>query len=787
MIFRDTFFFSWMTQAQISKAQISKAQISKAQISKAQIIPTEAVSASKAYKTAVRALAAGLSAAQLALGIGVPARASVRPSPKTSLPKQSLPEPSSLEQTLSKLLAQSPGEEPALSIPVLPFEPASATDSEKILAARQLADLLPAETPMAIFFSTDRADWEALQEFELFAKLAGFADPFLTGLSESGSELDAPFSSGEAERWQGKQFVIAALPDTSPRSIAVTDPEQQIVLVMPVSNADALEPYKASLEAERTEAPEKSTYLGAELWVWPEVEQSYGDYGDWDDNEYDLPDVPHEDWPSVKRALLEGKSPSSVTANKPTTALDSPLSKALNSDRPTALPEDFGQGDDYGTYVVEEGKAIAFIDGYVLQATDSETLKKLLKYREFDYATLNDNPLFSRSEYGQETSAIVRIYSDLSEISKYNLDGSEFTPPATSPFPGMPDIPGLPSTFPGLPTAPPPIMRQETQAQIVSALKGITLEGIIYPQTEGIRFQGRVYGNNLLRSQPTPELDYADSVLEFVPAATYSLSSGRDIAGIWRSIARNISLNPTTREYLQQARDFVQMATGLDLDDELLGWMDREFVLFFFPSNKGALNSFSPGLGVEIGIAIQTSDRPTAQNTLDTIDSLLSFFAQSDTVNGTPVVSWAGPTLSDNPDAPLFTSYVSHGWISEDTLIITSGTGAMSQLLNPVAFAPVSEHPTFLTATDTLAKPNNGYGYVNAGSSFSLIYGLVSEWLEIAPDDPFFQTVKSYLGTIRGAGSTTSSTAEYWQLDSLLNLAPTEENITEASDVSIDE
>ncbi|MEM6449352.1 MAG: DUF3352 domain-containing protein [Cyanobacteria bacterium P01_D01_bin.105] len=660
-------------------------------------------------------------------------------------------------------------------------------ESGKALAARQLAELLPAETPLALFFSTDLNDWEALQQFELFAKFTDFINDSGAGIADSETGLPALLSAAaNTERWQGDQFVVATLPDTSPRSIAVNDLDKEVFMVAPVVNESALAAYKETLAVSRDEAPEKSTYLGAELWVWPTQEVSFGDYGNWNDNEQNLPAVPHEEWPNEDSSKNQNsKSQNSKSQNSKKQDQAGGFNKALNLERSVELPvpEDFEPEENYDTYTVE-GKAIAFLDGFLIQASEPETLKKLLDYQEFNYARLSNNPLFSRSQYGQEAGAIARVYSDLSEISKYNLNGREFAGTAF-PFPGIPDIPGVPGVPDGLLNVPPsPILRQELQAQIASALKGITMEGIIYPQAEGIRVQGRIYGNNLLRSNPTPELDYADSALEFVPAATYSLSSGRDIAGIWRQLTRSLSLNETAYGYLEQGRNFIKAATGLDLDTELIGWMDREFVLFFFPSREGALNSFSPGLGVEIGVAIQTSDRPTAQKTMDTIDSLLSFFAQPTTVNGTPVMSWQAPSFGPNPDGPTFTSYISHSWISEDTLILTSGTGAMAQLLNPTAFNPVSEHPTFLNATDTLAKPNNGYGYFNAGSSLSLIYSLISQWLEVPADDPFFQTVKSYLGTIRGAGSTTSSTREYWQLDSLLNLAPAEEKPPAATDTS---
>ncbi|MGB3765406.1 MAG: DUF3352 domain-containing protein, partial [Phormidesmis sp.] len=119
-------------------------------------------------------------------------------------------------------------------------------------------------------------------------------------------------------------------------------------------------------------------------------------------------------------------------------------------------------------------------------------------------------------------------------------------------------------------------------------------------------------------------------------------------------------------------------------------------------------------------------------------------------------------------------SFLGHSWVSDDTVMFTSGIGAMNRVLNATAFEPLDEHPTFLNATRSLANPNNGYSYVNAGSSLSLIYGFVEDWFELDPNDPFFVSAKSYLGTVRSLSGTTSSTTDYWQLDSLVNLAPAE-------------
>lgn len=203
--------------------------------------------------------------------------------------------------------------------------------------------------------------------------------------------------------------------------------------------------------------------------------------------------------------------------------------------------------------------------------------------------------------------------------------------------------------------------------------------------------------------------------------------------------------------------------------------MDKEIVLFFFPNAGGG--SFFPEFNLETGIAIQTSDRATAQKALDALDAFVgssdlmgrTLSVTTTEINNTSAVSWQIPAYF-GPTQPL--SVFAHSWISEDTVMLTSGTRAMAQLLNVPNFQSVERYPTFLDATGTLPYPNNGYSYLNAGSTLSLVYSLFSSWLALPPDDPFFQTARSFLGTVRGFGSTTSSTNDYWQLDTLMNLAP---------------
>ena len=621
-------------------------------------------------------------------------------------------------------------------------------------AARQphVAQMLPENTPVAFFLTTQAADWQALEQFELFAKIAAFtgggASPLNLPILLPGIDY-----ARDVQPWIGEQVAIAVLPDTTPRSIAVSDIAATTLTVVPVADPEALPPFLERLETARAEeVPEKSTYEGVTLWVWSTRTESYGDYddcyeADCADDDDGLP-APLPDPLTV---------PPAVGAVK---AVTPPVPQRL------PVPGEFEEGDY--TYQVP-GLAVAILDNYLVFAQEPAALKTLIDYQQLANPSLADSALFLRSQYADSEGAIARFYANLSEAVKFNLDGG--LAGLSSPLPGP-----FPTPFPGAPDLIPQLtLPLEARSLTARALQGVTIDSLVYPQAEGIRLQGRLYGNGLVRSAATPDLPEADSALSFVPAPAYSLNSGRDLAGLWRQIAASLALSEPTREFLQQARSTVSTFLGLDLDTELLGWMDKEIVLFFFPSAGGG--SLRPEFNLETGIAIQTSDRATAQKALDALDAFVgssggaaqALSVTPTEINGTPAVSWQ---ISAYPGSPQPLSVFAHSWIAEDTVVLTSGTRAMAQLLNAPNFQSVERYPTFLGATGSLPHPNNGYSYLNAGSTLSLIYSLFSSWLAVPPDDPFFQTVKSFLGTIRSFGSTTSSTSDYWQLDSLMNLAP---------------
>ncbi len=282
-----------------------------------------------------------------------------------------------------------------------------------------------------------------------------------------------------------------------------------------------------------------------------------------------------------------------------------------------------------------------------------------------------------------------------------------------------------------------------------------------------MHLEAHLYTEGALPDLPSsPNADH--SILRLMPAATYLMGSGYDISGFWNDVSSAFSLNEVTGGLIEAARSIVALTTGLDLDTDILSWMDGEYGLFFFPSRSGLLNTFFPNLGLEAGILLETSNRAAAEKALETLDNVVGeTVATPVTLAEHPSVHWQYDVNSDG----LIDSILTHTWITEDTLAVTSGNGAMERLVVPAGFHPLSDHSTFRNATESFPIPNNGYFYVNMSATLSFFYNLFGF---NNTTDPWAADVRRYFGTIRSLSLTTSSSAQEFQLDALLGLAASE-------------
>lgn len=110
---------------------------------------------------------------------------------------------------------------------------------------------------------------------------------------------------------------------------------------------------------------------------------------------------------------------------------------------------------------------------------------------------------------------------------------------------------------------------------------------------------------------------------------------------------------------------------------------------------------------------------------------------------------------------------VAYSWVDNNTLILTSGLGALADLVpQPQVLLPLTYN--FTTATNSLPHANHGYFYMNMGSFLSWVYGFIPAKY----NNQGLDTFKQAIGSIYSLSSTSSTTADREQFDFLVVLAP---------------
>jgi Protein of unknown function (DUF3352) len=614
-----------------------------------------------------------------------------------------------------------------------------------------IANLPPENSPFVLIVDTQVETWQEMTRFELFAKLEAQSQQVF----HPGSMLFSPMHldyANDVQPWIGDEAALVLLPMARVSDI---HPSERTLLVASIAHGEAFEPMLAVLGETRAVEPQELSYKGVSIWVWQAQEEPL-----------EPTTEPCSDINSDINLCEPWFDPYVETLPSNNHLFDQPfwyLDTARQTRPPAINLSEFetilesGQTQNE-TYIVEPGLAIAHLNDHVVMAENLETLKLWIEYQQSDGPSLRDNPTFRAAQSDPASQdAIAQIYGDVGELTKYSFD---------LPLSGLPFF----ATFPS--------ENLLEQAATLRALEDIRFQGWLYPQSEGLRLTAKLYGNELAQAlQTSPMPAQTGSILRHLPANTYFLFSGQNLGGLWRGLTHRFNLDQIASNWLESARSAMGISTELDLNGDVLAWMDGEYSFFFIPSQQGLLNTWLPGINLEMGLLVQTRDRNAATTAISTLDTWTGM-AQSNPLHNQAVVNWIHDLDKNATTTHDQTNLLSHTWVSEDTIAITTGSGAMNRLLNPVGFAPLTEHSTFTKATATLPQPNYGYGYVNMAPTLSLFYnslGWNSSYGYFDGVDPYVSSFKGMLGSVYSLSFTTASTEAYWQADALVGLAPREQ------------
>jgi hypothetical protein len=239
------------------------------------------------------------------------------------------------------------------------------------------------------------------------------------------------------------------------------------------------------------------------------------------------------------------------------------------------------------------------------------------------------------------------------------------------------------------------------------------------------------------------------------PADTLAFVSGQGISRSWSMFLEQSKDTPEFTQAVQQVRQQLKSAANLDLDKEILGWMDGEFAAAAIPSNQGILAQ----VGVGGAFVFDTSDRKTAEGTLTKLDNLVkqqSINVATRNVGGKEVTEWQIPQQG---------ALLSHGWLDQDTLFVAIG-GPIADTLTSAKGQSLDQSETFKAVTGSLQKPNGGYFYLDMDKTMTLVN-------RFAPPSTISPPANAILSSIRGFGVTaTSSDKSSSEVEMLLALKP---------------
>ncbi len=612
-----------------------------------------------------------------------------------------------------------------------------------------ITTVLPAGSAAVVMMNTDPAAWGELNRFNPYINQSGdlpFGIPFsLTMLLQ-----DFDYAR-DIQSWLGDHVGVALLPLTSPQDTLLSN----LVLLIPTTNAE-----KSNALLEKAKELAKPTaernYKGITIleWTAPTPEE-----GATPEPGAPMPQpippaktIPHKPGHEAVLPLGTGRTTLMPTVGQAAAAAadptPSPGDTAPAADPPIS-PDENGPVPPFANM----GKqfAIALLPGQIVLAAEPIALEKLIDAQSETTTgnTLAQTPAFQRTlSHPQFQKSLLVSYGDYGNILKL----------INQTVPMLPD--------PSKPDAPKHPLFTQRQLDLITQ-RYSTFDGLTWVRPNGLHSETNVYFTSPQPQRATANRPDANQILTRLPAATYAAGNSRNLKKQWQELLEFYEGDPQTQEVLKRTKLELTKATGLDLEKDVIDWMDGEYALFFYPTQEGFFNYIDPRFNLGVGLLIQTSDRPRAEATLQKLDQTLKTATAKTSspamianrpVKGQSVTSW------EVKDGKRLLSILSHSWIAPDTVLITTGIGPTREL-TPKPYLPLNLNPTFTEATDGLIKPNDGFTYVNMGATLSFVYSLLRSWVPM--DSPYAQETQRLLGTIRSMSTTQTTTPEKIQAESL--------------------
>ena len=603
-----------------------------------------------------------------------------------------------------------------------------ATSHQFAQRSLNIAKQIPTNALGLVFIDVDQRSWQALEQFQLPAQSPILAINKLLnflGLSEDFSIVK------DVQPWLGKELAITFL---------MNDPDKlefSVAALSVVQDIPKFEAFIQKLQGVGLPKPKETLYKNIKIREWQLEENS------------------EDDQSVTSRRLNAQNSLTSLLRTKQSPDDQNPNveneSEANENAPPTLLDFSFKR---FAIAQLPSGVAVIASDLQTIERMiDTTNASDSLANNQLFLRSLN-NPLWNRS--------LIAGYGDFKELAKI----SELL---AADLPETSDIPGF--------------SRDEYLQGLKYTLgQYSSLDLFTWITPKGIRSQSNSYFSE--ERSPLPKDNATrDRLLAYLPSNIYGAITSRNLNRQWQWFVEESKLQPSYKIFVEGLRMLTPLIVGsglnFDIEKDLISWIDGEYALVVFPSDRSPFKEI--GIDLTLGALIRTSKPEAANATLDKLTKYLGNFGKGflqvkkRQVGTTLLTSFEFP---DGRERGKTQSVFAYGWRDHQTLIFTLGANTASAFI-PVPKTTLAESPDFRDAIADMPQPNFGYFYVNVNAIAKLGAGFFLSELVPNPESPPQPTnpelpapIKKVIDKLGGAVFVYSETSDRFQSDFFLGLKP---------------